>query len=100
MAQNAGNLRTQLAPVRLPQGLDLLGKIIPIERQIRASQSGRTQALGPPQHGCVLLGPAHEVFVVERVQSRHRLIALGQMMVFSIFACKQPRSPMHRGGPI
>src|SRR5271163_4927362 len=100
MSQNPSDLRPQLAPVRLTQALDLLGEILPIERQIRASRSGRTQALGLPQRGCLLLGPANEVFVVERVQPRHLLIALDQMMVFSIFARKQRRSPMHRGGPI
>src|SRR5215472_6189666 len=41
--QDPGDLRTQLAPIRLPQALDLLGEILPIERQVRT--------FGAPQRG-------------------------------------------------
>jgi hypothetical protein len=65
--QDPGSLRAQLTPVRPPQALDFLGKVLPIERQVGT--------FGLPQLSRLLLGPAHEVFVVEVVQLRHFLIA-------------------------
>src|SRR6516165_9812020 len=65
--QDPGNLRTQFAPVRLPQALDLLGKVLPIERQIGT--------FGAPQRGRLLFRPTDEVLVVWRAQLRRTLMS-------------------------
>ena len=52
-----------------------------------SSTFGR-RTFGLPQRCRLLLGPAHEIFVVERLQLRHFLIALDQMMVLPILQRK------------
>src|SRR6516225_10038347 len=68
VSQDPSNLRAQFAPIRLSQAHNLLGEVLPIERQIGT--------LGAPQRGRLLLGPAHEILVVERLQLRHILVVL------------------------
>ena len=96
MPQDPGDLRSQFPPVGLAQALDLLRKVFPIERQVRASYPSGRQALGAPQRSGLLLGPAHEILVVERAWLRHV-----QMMAFPIFVRKSPgRSPGPVAAPI
>ena len=94
MAEDSRDLRPQLSPVRLPQALDLLGKVLPIERQVRASAPAKL--LGLPQRGSLLLGPAHKILVVEGAWFRHILLALSQMMGSRILARKPSRTDESR----
>src|SRR5579862_6102526 len=59
MPQNAPELRAKRGALRFPQALDLLGKVLPVERQVGA------RALGPSQSGRLVLGPPHEIAVVQ-----------------------------------
>src|SRR4029077_8432095 len=57
MAQDARDLSGQLASVGFSQALDLLGQILPIERQ--------GGLLGAAQRLRLLLGPEEEILIVE-----------------------------------
>src|SRR5487761_1670185 len=64
MSQNSPRLRLEFGSLRFPQALDLLGEVLPVERQVRA--------LGAAQSRRLLLGPAHKVLVVEMAHLGHR----------------------------
>lgn len=61
VAKNPPELRAKRGALRFAQALDLLGKVLPIERQVGA------RILGPPQRSGLLFGPQQEIAIVQIV---------------------------------
>src|SRR5438045_9756543 len=88
MLDDPPNLTPQFSPDRLTQVLDLLRKVLPIERLVRSAPSSRAQRLG------LLLGPGHEIFVIERLYVRHLRLLAGSLPQMAQPALKgKPRLP-------
>src|SRR5215469_15496300 len=74
----------QLTPVRDAQALDLLGKVLPVERQIGAG-AGRLS-----QSARLLLGPADEVFFIKLCNAAGHILSSGLEFfpkVFRVAGC-------------